>query len=233
MNDRILAAVDSKLAEAQDQLREGEAALEQARKAFEEESSAKTEELTKTGLELEKGKNQLQQGIAALNSALQTAETTKTQLTALRQKLQDLIGDLHQNGTDLAASLTDILQQAQALGLLTPEQAAAILAGIGGTADSLRESLDGLLQTLDDAIAEAEAGIAAANSQKADLSAKLDEVLAGEQKLEQGKLALATASPTPNGRLKKKPPCLSRAAQNLKPPGMPRSKKRMSAACSP
>lgn len=192
LNDRILAAVDSKLAEAQDQLREGEAALEQARKAFEEESAAKTEELTQTGLELEKGKNQLQQGIAALNSALQTAETTKSQLTALRQKLQDLIGDLHQNGTDLAASLTDILQQAQALGLLTPEQAAAILAGIDGTADNLRESLDGLLQTLDDAISEAETGIAEANSQKDALSAKLDEVLDGEQKLEQGKLALAT-----------------------------------------
>ncbi len=192
LNDRILAAVDSKLAEAQEQLREGEAALEQARKAFEEESAAKTEEVTQTGLELEKGKNQLQQGIAALNSALQTAETTKSQLTALRQKLQDLIGGLHQNGTDLAASLTDILQQAQALGLLTPEQAAAILAGIGGTADSLRESLDGLLQTLDDAISEAETGIAEANSQKVALSAKLDEVLDGEQKLEQGKLALAT-----------------------------------------
>ena len=85
LNDRILEAVDQKLAEAQEQLREGETALEEARAAFEKESAAKTEELTKAGLELEQGKNQLQQGLSTIAAGLLTAESSKTQLSALRE----------------------------------------------------------------------------------------------------------------------------------------------------
>lgn len=192
LNDRILEAVDQKLAEAQEQLREGETALEEARAAFEKESAAKTEELTKAGLELEQGKNQLQQGLSTIAAGLLTAESSKTQLSALREAAADLMGNLSQSGTELLGPLGELLEKAQALGVLTPEQADAILAGLDGTAGDIRGSVEELLAKLDGAIEEADAGIAEAKARQAELSAGLDEILNGEQQLEQGKIALST-----------------------------------------
>ncbi len=192
LNDRILEAVDQKLAEAQEQLREGRNRPGRGTGRFLSKRAAKTEELTKAGLELEQGKNQLQQGLSTIAAGLLTAESSKTQLSALREAAADLMGNLSQSGTELLGPLGELLEKAQALGVLTPEQADAILAGLDGTAGDIRGSVEELLAKLDGAIEEADAGIAEAKARQAELSAGLDEILNGEQQLEQGKIALST-----------------------------------------
>ncbi|MDD6174591.1 MAG: efflux RND transporter permease subunit [Firmicutes bacterium] len=181
LNDRLLAKVDSSLAEQRSQLEEGEKALQEARLKFETEKAKQTQDLTEKAVQVTSART-------TLSSLLKPAEQLYQQLVLKQYELQAQIEALEKQLAE--SDMPDQAQQAalDALKSTLEETDQAV-----NEAKSALDDYRAQMEELEAAAAQIEAGQELLNTQLAQAEQQLTEQ---ETALQQAKQQLDAAGDT-------------------------------------